>query len=187
MYSDPAMRRYFALLSTGAGLIALGLMLVWRFRDDYVSVTPAEFDAAPLVTDYPAPELNLVTLEGSPVSLANFRGSVVLINLWATWCWPCRAEMPALQAFYEKHQQDGLVLIGINQEESREIVQPFVDEFGLTFPIWLDHDSLAQLQFKTTYLPSSYVIDQTGRVRMLWFGGISKENLEKYLPPLLKQ
>jgi thiol-disulfide isomerase/thioredoxin len=187
MHSDPVMRRYFALLSTSAALIALGLMLVWRFGDDYVPLSTAEFYAVPVAMDYPAPELGLVTLEGSPVSLAGFRGRVVLVNLWATWCWPCRAEMPVLQAFYEKYQQDGLVLIGVNQEENREMVESFVDEFGLTFPIWLDPDSLAQQQFKTTYLPSSYVIDRTGRIRMLWFGGISEENLEKYLPPLLKQ
>ncbi|MBK9207749.1 MAG: TlpA family protein disulfide reductase [Anaerolineales bacterium] len=121
------------------------------------------------------------------MSLNDYRGSVVLVNLWATWCPPCREEMPALQKFYEKYKADGFVLIAIDQEETREVVAPFVKEFGLTFPIWLDADYLAQREFNTMNLPSSYVIDRTGKVRLMWIGGISKNNLEKYVPDIIME
>jgi cytochrome c biogenesis protein CcmG/thiol:disulfide interchange protein DsbE len=137
--------------------------------------------------DFAAPQLPLEDLTGSPVSLEDYKGSVVLVNLWATWCPPCREEMPTLQTFYEKYKADGFVLIGIDQEETRNVVEPFVKEFGLTFPIWLDLDYLAQREFNTMNLPSSYVIDRTGRVRLMWIGGISKKNLEKFVPDLITE
>jgi peroxiredoxin len=93
--------------------------------------------------------------------------------------------MPTLQAFYEKYKDDGFELIAINQEEALEVVQPFVDEFGLTFPIWLDEDYEAQQKFNTMNLPSSYVIDRNGTVRLMWIGGISKKNLEKFVPDVI--
>ena len=95
--------------------------------------------------------------------------------------------MPTLQTFYEKYRDDGFVLLAIDQEETREVVEPFINEFGLTFPVWLDIDYLAQREFKTMNLPSSYVIDREGRVRLMWIGGISKRNLEKYVPDLIKE
>jgi len=93
--------------------------------------------------------------------------------------------MPALQAFYEKHRSEGFVLVAINQEEPRELVVPFVKEFGLTFPVWLDLDYQAEREFNTMSLPSSFVIDRAGRVRLMWFGGISKKNLEKYVTEII--
>jgi peroxiredoxin len=92
-----------------------------------------------------------------------------------------------LQSFYEKYRSDGFVLIAINQEETREVVEPFVKEFGLTFPIWLDLDYQAEREFKTDSLPSSFVIDRTGKVRLMWFGSISKKNLEKYVTDIIKE
>jgi thiol-disulfide isomerase/thioredoxin len=175
------------MISIGAGLMAIGLAMLLTLGDDHAPVTTADFDAVPAEMNYPAPELRLFTLQGESISLSDFRGSIVLVNLWATWCQPCRAEMPVLQAFHEKHQDQGLILIGINQEESHETVESFVDDFDLTFQIWLDDDHQAQREFKTTFLPSSYVIDRAGRVRLLWFGGISEESLEKHVSPLLNQ
>ena len=93
--------------------------------------------------------------------------------------------MPTLQAFYEKYKDDGFVLIAIDQEETLEVVQPFVDEFGLTFPVWLDEEYEAERLFKTMNLPSSYVIDRGGTVRLTWIGGISKRNLEKFVPDII--
>ena len=95
--------------------------------------------------------------------------------------------MPTLQSFFEKYKAKGFVLIAINQEETAAVVEPFVKEFGLTFPVWLDIDYLAQRKFKTMNLPSSYVIDRKGRVRLMWIGGISKKNLEKNVPDLLEE
>jgi hypothetical protein len=77
------------------------------------------------------------------------------------------------------------VLIGVNQEEPHDIVAPFVEDFGLSFPIWLDEKPLAQEAFKTVNLPSSYVIDRDGRIRLMWIGGISEKNLEQYVPKII--
>lgn len=93
--------------------------------------------------------------------------------------------MPTLQAFYEKYNSSGFVLLAIDQEESLEIVTPFVKEYGLTFPVWLDENYQSQRVFNTMNLPSSYVIDRAGTVRLMWIGGISKRNIEKYVPDLI--
>lgn len=93
--------------------------------------------------------------------------------------------MPTLQTFYEEYKQDGFVLVAIDQEETLEVVQPFVDEFSLTFPVWLDENYEAERKFNTMNLPSSYVIDRDGVVRLMWIGGISKKNLEKFVPDII--
>jgi cytochrome c biogenesis protein CcmG/thiol:disulfide interchange protein DsbE len=179
--------RVAASLMVAGGLIAIGLMFVFVKNNQAGNVfdVPTELSAVPNVMDYAAPQLELTSLDGAQVSLEDLRGSVVLVNLWATWCPPCLQEMPTLNAFYEKYKDQGFVLIGINQEESRDIVAPFVEDFGLSFPIWLDEKPLAQVAFKTVNLPSSYVIDRDGRIRLMWIGGISEKNLEQYVPKII--
>jgi thiol-disulfide isomerase/thioredoxin len=183
----PNSGRFIAMMMVGVGLIAIGIMfmLILGAADRSPSASSTDLSAVPVKMDFPAPELDLFTLDGAPVSLSDHRGSVVLVNLWATWCPPCRQEMPTLQAFYEKYKSDGFVLIAIDQEETRGVVKPFVDEFKLTFPIWLDKNYLAQKEFKTMSLPSSYVVDRDGQVRLMWIGSISMSNLEKYVPDII--
>ncbi|HET7143858.1 MAG TPA: TlpA disulfide reductase family protein [Anaerolineales bacterium] len=175
--------RIYAMLMIGTGLVATGLMLIILVGNS--AATAQDFSVVPIKVDFPAPELSLVDLAGNNVSLKDHLGSVVLVNLWATWCPPCKEEMPTLQAFYEKYNSSGFVLLAIDQEESIEIVTPFVKEYGLTFPVWLDEDYQSQRVFNTMNLPSSYVIDRVGTVRLMWIGGISKRNLEKYVPDLI--
>lgn len=166
-------------------MIAIGIMFIVMF--DAPAASTRDFSAVPAEADFPAPELNLAALDGEAVSLADYKGEVVLVNLWATWCPPCREEMPALLAFYEKYKSSGFTLIAIDQGETARQVLPFVNEYGLTFPIWLDHDSSASRAFNTMSLPSSYVIDRDGIVRLMWIGGITKRNLEKYVPGIIRE
>ncbi len=180
---QPSRVRILAMMMVGLGLLATGAMFVMLL--DQRAASAQDFSAVPAKVNFSSPELNLKDLSGKPVSLNDYRGSVVLVNLWATWCPPCREEMPTLQAFYEKYKDDGFVLIAIDQEETLEVVQPFVDEFGLTFPVWLDEEYEAERLFKTMNLPSSYVIDRDGTVRLTWIGGISKRNLEKFVPDII--
>lgn len=175
--------RVFALMSMGLGFLATGVMFFMLL--DQQAASTQDFSTVPAKVNFPAPELTLKDLSGAQASLHDYRGSVVLVNLWATWCPPCREEMPTLQTFYQKYREDGFVLIAINQEETLEVVQPFVDEFGLTFPVWLDEEYEAQRKFNTMNLPSSYVIDRAGQVRLMWIGGISKRNLEKFVPDII--
>ena len=182
---SPSRVRILAMMMVGIGLLATGAMFVMLL--DQRDASAQDFSAVPAKVNFPAPELNLQDLSGEQVALSDYRGSVVLVNLWATWCPPCREEMPTLQTFYEKYKEDGFVLIAIDQEETSDVVQPFVEEFGLTFPIWLDLDYLAQQQFHTANLPSSYVVDREGVVRLMWIGGISKKNLEKFVPDIIRE
>jgi thiol-disulfide isomerase/thioredoxin len=142
------------------------------------SITPAK-------VNYPAPELSLENIKGKLESLADFRDKVVLVNNWATWCPPCKAEMPTLVAFYNDHAKDGLMIIAIEAGEPKEEVQKFVDQFQMPFAVWLDPDGKSLKAFKNGNLPSSYVIDRNGTIRLMWTGEINREALEKYVTPLL--
>ncbi len=183
--SQPSPGRFYAMLLIGVGLVSIGIMFFLLLNNTAASTQ--DFSTVPAKVDFAAPELTLEDLSGESVSLKDHLGNVVLVNLWATWCPPCREEMPTLQSFYEKYKANGFVLVAINQEETADVVEPFVKEFGLTFPVWLDIDYLAQREFNTMNLPSSYVIDRNGRVRLMWIGGISKKNLEKYVPDLIEE
>lgn len=182
--SQPSAGRFLAMSLIGAGLISIGVV-IFHLMNNPSPASRQDFSVVPEKIDFSAPELTLEDLSGNPVSLGDYRGSVVLVNLWATWCPPCREEMPTLQAFYEKYRSHGFVLIAINQEEPLETVSAFVEEFGLTFPVWLDLEYQAQREFNTIGLPSSYVIDRKGRVRLMWIGGISARNLEKFVPDII--
>lgn len=183
--NQPSPGRLLALIMIGFGFLALGVAFMMKPGNPAPAASSQEFSTIPVKVDLPAPDLNLTTLDGANVSLSAFRGSVVLVNLWATWCPPCREEMPALQSFYDEHRSNGFILIAIDQGETSAEVNPFVEEFNLTFPVWLDPASQAGAAFNTMNLPSSYVIDRSGRIRLMWIGGISKANLDKYVPDVI--
>ena len=193
--SHPKTSPPYALMFIGAGLLVLGVVAALLLSrpdpatssSDRPSVVEAEdLSIVPAPANFAAPEITLYDLDGLQASLANFEGQVVLVNNWATWCPPCKAEMPTLQAYYEEHKDQGFVLIGIEAGEPAEEVAQFVEDYNLTFPIWLDPDSKALSAFHNQNLPSSYVIDKEGRVRLAWIGAISKTMLEKFVTPMLE-
>jgi len=141
----------------------------------------------PQEVEYLAPELSLTSLDGQAVSLADHRDKIVLVNTWATWCPGCEAEMPELQAYSRNHAQDGFLVIGINAEENAEQVTPFLEKMDLTFPIWIDEDKQVYRAFNSNHLPSSFVIDRTGMVRLAWYGPVSLEVMETFVTPLLRE
>lgn len=186
--AQPSLGKFLALLMIGCGFIAIGIMfLMLSDETANASASTVDFSTVPSKVNYPAPDLSLTDLDGKPVSLVDYRGQVVLVNLWATWCPPCREEMPTLVDFYNKYRSLGFVLIAIDQGETAELVKPFVTEFALPFPVWLDMESLAGREFNTMNLPSSYVIDRDGQVRLMWIGGISRKNLEAYVPKIITE
>ncbi len=174
-------------LLLGLGLILAGLAVFFWLQTTPANLAEDTQSVIPVPVSYPAPSLELRTLSGQPVRLADYRGQVVLVNMWATWCPPCKQEMPDLEAYYQAHRHQGFVIIGINDGESADIVRPFVEAYGLSFPIWLDERGLSEKAFRTINLPSSYVIDRHGTIRFAWKGAITYDVLETYITPLLDE
>ena len=178
-------RRAMPLYLLGLGLVLI-VFAVYYIRQNFPP--QSDLSAVPGQVDYAAPELTLTELRGTTHSLKDYRGQVVLVNLWATWCPPCKAEMPNLQAYYNKYVEKGFVIIAINDGELTPEVTQFVQDYRLTFPIWLDPTSVATGQaFKTLNLPSSFVIDREGTIRLTWVGGISRSTLNQHVTPIIME
>ena len=141
----------------------------------------------PIEVDQPAPELTLFDLDGQIVSLSDFRGEVVLLNNWATWCPPCREEMPEIQAYYQKYKDQGFQVVAVESGDPEEVVRDFVEKANLDFVILLDPENISLITFQHTTLPNSFVIDRKGHLRLAWLGAINKATLERYLTPLIKE
>ena len=109
-----------------------------------------------------APNFTLEDLSGKRVSLKQFRGRVVLLNFWATWCIPCREEMPAMEKLHRELKDDGLEIVAVNFKESNQQVRKFLDELGLTFTALLDKDGEVSEEYGVWSLPLSYFIDRRG-------------------------
>jgi cytochrome c biogenesis protein CcmG/thiol:disulfide interchange protein DsbE len=171
----------------GGGMILLGLAAYSFWVNPSDSGTSNELSAIPVEVNFPAPELALTDLQGNPASLDDLRGQVVLVNNWATWCPPCKAEMPTLETYYQKHHAQGFTIIAIEAGDSVANVSSFVKSYALTFPVWLDPDNQALTAFRNPGLPNSYLINRAGIVRLAWTGWISQSVLEKYVTPIIEK
>jgi peroxiredoxin len=120
-----------------------------------------------------APDFTLELLEGGEVTLRELRGQGVLINLWASWCPPCREEMPAIQSVYEANRDRGFEVLAVNMthQDSLQAAADFVEQFGLTFPIPLDRSGTVARQYQLRALPSTYFVDREGVIRKVIIGG----------------
>lgn len=180
-------RKLLPLLLLGLGLILIGAS-AYFLSNTLASPPKPEFETVPVKVSIPAPELTLNDTQGISRSLADYHGQIVLVNLWATWCPPCKEEMPTLQAFYNKHKKDGFVIIAVNDGDPTADVLKFVNDYELTFPVWLDPTYIASEQaFHTLNLPTSFVIDRTGTIQLTWVGGISAEILDQHVTPLIME
>jgi peroxiredoxin len=112
----------------------------------------------------PAVSYDVKRLDGRTDALERYRGSVVVMNLWATWCPPCREEMPALQQFYAENRTKGIVVLGVDQGESADAAGAFARQHGVTFPILLDADQQYGRSYAAIGLPTTVVIDRSGHV-----------------------
>lgn len=136
-----------------------------------------------------APDFTLFDLEGNEISLSDFVGQPVIVNFWAEWCAPCRFEMPDLQAAFEEHQDDGLVILAVNQADPPDVLrQFFYDEMGLTFTPLLDD----QLEVAVEYgafrtLPTTVFVTPEGTVSRLHRGPLNKTLLDTFLEGILPQ
>ncbi|GAB4503505.1 MAG: hypothetical protein Fur0043_04970 [Anaerolineales bacterium] len=178
-----------AVVVLGVGLILLGLAawMLWP-RQEAGQAASSGASTVPVAVQYTAPELMLSDVNGKQHSLVAYRGQVVLVNLWATWCPPCKAEMPTLNRYYQDHAAEGFVILAVNDGDPAEAVRSFVQTYGLSFPVLLDPTYIASDHaFKTRNLPTSFVIDRRGDVRLRWVGEIDRPTLEAYVTPLIAE
>jgi peroxiredoxin len=112
-----------------------------------------------------APDFVLEDLQGKAVRLSNYRGRVVFVNLWTTWCEPCRVEMPSMEGLHRRLSGDDFVMLAVSADaDGREVVEPFVRELKLTFPVLLDPDGDVVGRYRVTGYPETFIIDRDGRV-----------------------
>lgn len=122
---------------------------------------------------FSAPDFTLSQRGGAPLTLSGLRGQVVVINLWASWCGPCRAEMPALEQAQRALQADGLMVLGLNTtfQDDEAAALAFADELGLTFPLVFDRDGTVSAQYDLRATPTTFFVDRRGVIRSVIIGG----------------
>ena len=158
------MNRQWGMLAIVGALILVLIGMGWLVRDRF----------APIGVGSAAPDFSATDLNGNPVSLTALQGEVVLLNIWATWCPPCREEMPSMQALHENLAEDGLRIIAVSIDAPIGSGDPsgnpggdvaeFAERMGLTFPIWLNPSGDIQRIYRTTGVPESFVIDRHGNI-----------------------
>lgn len=161
-----------------AGIVAVLLLLLgvgWTVRDRFL---PPEVGTR-------APDFAVRDMQGRPVSLSDLRGDVVLLNIWATWCGPCREEMPSMQRLHEQLGDEGLRIVAVSIDgagsgaERAGDVAAFARQFGLTFPIWLNPSGDIQRTYRTTGVPETFLIGRDGVIRKKVIGATEWDSPEK--------
>lgn len=117
-----------------------------------------------------APDFLLGSLDGSELRLSDLRGRPVVLNFWATWCAPCRKEIPQFVDAYDRFREQGMVVVGVNMQEGKSIVRPYAEDFGMDFPIAIDVDGEVGDAYRLLGLPVTYFIDREGIVRSVFTG-----------------
>ena len=133
----------------------------------------------------PAHDFTLKDLNGNDVKLSSFKGKAVIINFWATWCHPCREEIPDLQKGYDENKDNGLVILGVNIKENESKVSKFAKDYKMTYPILLDIDGTTSDAYRVFGIPMSFFIDRNGLVKDSFIGMLTKEDLSKKLAMIL--
>ncbi|MBS3819265.1 TlpA family protein disulfide reductase [bacterium] len=135
-----------------------------------------------------APEFSLEILDGKTVSLSNYEGKVLFLNFWATWCPPCRDEIPGFIEMYEEYQAEGLEIIGISLDKgNRNKVKQFVKSYEINYPVAMATPKVVEDYQPGRYIPTTIVIDREGKIRHKHVGYMDKETMKKYFLELSKK
>jgi thiol-disulfide isomerase/thioredoxin len=172
----------FGALGVLVGLLVLSGVWLAAGRGSANASLPQITEVEP----YDAHAFTLNDLQGRPVSLADFKGKVVLLNFWGTWCEPCKEETPALQTAYQRLQDEGLVIVGVdlfnaerNLNRSADDVRRFASLYGVSYPIVLDESGEVGGAYAIAPIPTSYIIDQQGKVRYVKVGQLNTSEVER--------
>ncbi|GAM12964.1 redoxin domain-containing protein [Mesobacillus selenatarsenatis] len=129
-----------------------------------------------------APDFELNTLDGNTIKLSDYRGKKVILNFWATWCPPCKAEMPHMQNFYEEYNDQGVEILAVNltnMDKGEDEVKKFVEEYGLTFTIPMDEDGNAGTTYQAFTIPTSYILDENGVITKKIVGPMDEKMMKE--------
>ena len=159
-------------------LLAAGLVWIWVSADRSGASTAGRIPAPR--QDFLAPDFTLQTLTGESVRLSDLRGQAVLVNLWATWCPPCRAELPELEAAHERYAGQ-VIVVGVNQMEPAANVAAFAGQIGLAFPLPLDAQGDVSRQYAVRSLPTTFFVDREGVIRRIQTGALTEATLAQAL------
>ncbi|MGH2619940.1 MAG: TlpA family protein disulfide reductase [Anaerolineales bacterium] len=180
--------RAWVPMAAGIGLgVALGAVIFFGLPSQ-VGEAPAEVELQPaavnepgLLEGSPAPDFQLSRADGGSIRLGDYRGKVVLLNFWATWCLPCRSEMPLIQTTYEQLGGQGFVALGVDFDEPAEVVTAFGNELEIGFPLLLDPGGEVQRLYRVVGYPTSVILDREGRITAYHIGILAKSQLDLYL------
>ncbi|MCL4395267.1 MAG: redoxin domain-containing protein, partial [Chloroflexi bacterium] len=135
---------------------------------------------------FPAPDFILTSVDDAATRLSDFKGRAVFLNFFASWCPPCRAEMPDILATYEEYKAEGAVVLAVDLQEEQKIVRDYAEAVGLTFPIVLDRSGRVSALYRITAIPTSFFIDKDGVVRDMQIGAMSKTLMQGKLEKALR-
>jgi thiol-disulfide isomerase/thioredoxin len=171
LFTNP--RRWTALL-----VVVTVLSLAWMLATRLPETQAGPTTTAVVKEGFAAPDFTLSALDGKPVALSSLRGRVVMVNLWATWCPPCVAEMPAIERVYARYNDAGFTVLAVNAayQDDEATARAFAAERNLSFPILLDHEGLAASLYRLRALPTSIFIDRDGIIRAIVYGGPMSES-----------
>jgi cytochrome c biogenesis protein CcmG/thiol:disulfide interchange protein DsbE len=166
--SLPAALRGWSPVGIAARLLACGLLVVGLTetgRADQAAIAPLlkTLDLREYTARTAPPTFSGSTLDARPLSITEYRGSVIILNFWASWCLECRPEMPVLERLQREFSSRGLVVIGVNTRETKEAARRYAKELGLTFPLVLDRDGKINALYGVVGLPTTFVIGRDGR------------------------
>jgi len=172
------------LLAGLAVFVGLPANLPWMPAPTAMPGGPLPTPAPAPVTGAPAPDFTLASLAGGQVKLSSLKGQVVLVNFWATWCIPCRAEMPAIQQAYNARKGQGFTVLAVNLNESRQDIQTYVDTLNVSFPVLLDAGDSISTLYRVRGYPTSFFIDRSGTVAIENVGMMTDTQLADNLAKL---
>jgi len=150
-------RRLFVAAGVLLPLLAVLALLAYGFTRE-----PGYIESP--IIGRPAPGFALTLFDGRAVRLEDFRGKVVFINFWASWCPPCRAEAPSLEAMWRRLREDGVLFLGVNTQDEEERARAFLEEFGISFPNGRDPGGRIAIDYGVWGLPEAFIVDPAGRI-----------------------